>query len=35
MFRDPSGLAPEGEKNNKTQGLGDDYIEDSYQILIA
>jgi len=26
MFSDPSGLAPEGEKNNKTQGLGDDII---------
>ncbi|MFA7326863.1 MAG: RHS repeat-associated core domain-containing protein [Candidatus Kapaibacterium sp.] len=26
MFNDPSGLAPEGEKNNKTQGLGDDAI---------
>ena len=26
MFSDPSGLAPEGEKNNKTQGLGDDAI---------
>jgi RHS repeat-associated protein len=35
MFRDPSGLAPEGEKNNKTQGFGGDYIEDCYQILIA
>jgi hypothetical protein len=29
MFGDPSGLAPEGEKNNKTQGLGTDYISGS------
>jgi hypothetical protein len=30
MFRDPSGLAPEGEKNNKTQGTSYDYISGGY-----
>ena len=30
MFRDPSGLAPEGEKNSKVQGPGYDYISGGY-----
>lgn len=29
MFGDPSGLAPEGEKNKKTQAPGADYISGS------
>ena len=30
MFRDPSGLAPEGEKNSKVQAPGDDIISSGY-----